>query len=199
MASLSHSSSFSSESEDIPVNHPFVSCFFEKLSEPWRILTTPFIRPEDLCTYKELGVSEIKLTDRFSSTDELVNRVEAYLKETYDGNLLDLLSFYPVKKDGSFKKRKLYIPKDKIKSLVKIGNFLKLSEAPEIYIDNKKLDGFLEFFIKNRVDCSDMACENCKWCQKNAEKSISYDKNKLLKFCKNLEAFNEKYLSLEDI
>jgi hypothetical protein len=145
------------------------------LNNPWKILTTPFIRPEDIHHYEKLGVSEIKLTDRFNSTETLIKKTKAYLDRSYDGNLLDLLSFYLLTKESSFKKRKLYIPKDKVLGIIDIEKRLKLSSTPELYIDNKKLDGFLDFFIKNNIDCTDRLCDKCNWCKNFSENSIKFN------------------------
>jgi collagenase-like PrtC family protease len=200
MNSLSHTSNNELIGQnDIPINYPLLSCFFEKLNNPWKILTTPFIRPEDIHHYEKLGVSEIKLTDRFNSTETLIKKTKAYLDRSYDGNLLDLLSFYLLTKESSFKKRKLYIPKDKVLGIIDIEKRLKLSSTPELYIDNKKLDGFLDFFIKNNIDCTDRLCDKCNWCKNFSENSIKFNKDEIDNFYNNFVKFNKDYISLNKI
>jgi len=198
MNSLSHTSNLE-ENSDIPINFPLLSCFYEKIREPWKILSTPFIRPEDVEYYEKIGIDEIKLTDRFNSTDTLVKKVEAYINGKYDGNLLDLLSFYLLVKDGSFKKRKLYIPKKMVSSILDIEKKLELSKSPSIYIDNEKLNGFLEFFKSNDIDCGNRVCKKCSWCIDYGKKSIKFHEKEIEEFYDRFLKFSKEFLSLRKI
>jgi collagenase-like PrtC family protease len=71
---------------------PFLMrCSHTFLSEPIEFLRSPFIRPEDVSGYGELGIDIIKLSDRTESTEFLVNTARAYAEGKYDGNLFDLI------------------------------------------------------------------------------------------------------------
>ncbi len=59
-------------------------------NEPYRILRSPFIRPEDTETYL-CHVDTIKLCGRTLGGDFLQNVIQAYIARRYEGNLLDLL------------------------------------------------------------------------------------------------------------
>lgn len=59
-------------------------------NEPYRILRSPFIRPEDMETYL-CHVDTIKLCGRTLGGNFLQNVITAYLARKYEGNLLDLL------------------------------------------------------------------------------------------------------------
>jgi collagenase-like PrtC family protease len=59
-------------------------------SEPWRFLSSPVIRPEDLHVYAPYGDS-FKIAGRACSTDEIVERVQAYVNQSYDGALQDIV------------------------------------------------------------------------------------------------------------
>ena len=65
-------------------------------------------------------------------------------------------------------------------------NYGRTMHLPKLYVDNKKLDGFLEHFIKNN-NCANSLCVNdiledgqtapnaCAHCSNWAKKVISYD------------------------
>jgi len=58
--------------------------------QPYRILRSPFIRPEDVVLYQQ-DVDVIKLCGRTLGGSFLQRVIIAYLQGKYDGNLLDLL------------------------------------------------------------------------------------------------------------
>lgn len=71
---------------------PFVTrCSLEYLNHPVQLLKSPFIRPEDVEEYHNLGVHHFKLSDRSESTEFLVKTATAYLQGEYHGNLFDLI------------------------------------------------------------------------------------------------------------
>lgn len=67
-----------------------VGCQEYFLNNPSQILTSPFIRPEDLSVYSEL-CDVIKLSGRTLSSANKTKILKAYISRAYDGNLLDLL------------------------------------------------------------------------------------------------------------
>ncbi len=59
--------------------------------DPVNLVRSDFIRPEDLDTYRELGVQRFKIVDRSCSTEALAERVKASTNRHWDGDLLRLL------------------------------------------------------------------------------------------------------------
>jgi hypothetical protein len=57
---------------------------------PHRILSSPFIRPEDMQRYKK-DADILKICGRTLGKDFLMRAVSAYVEEKYEGNLFDLL------------------------------------------------------------------------------------------------------------
>lgn len=57
---------------------------------PYRLLQSPFIRPEDIDLYL-YHVDTVKLCGRTLGPDFLMNTIKAYRARHYDGNLLDLM------------------------------------------------------------------------------------------------------------
>jgi len=71
---------------------PFLMrCSHAFLSEPMEFLRSPFIRPEDVSAYREVGIDVIKLSDRTEATEFLLQTARAYAGEHYDGNLFNLI------------------------------------------------------------------------------------------------------------
>lgn len=121
-------------------------------------LKTMFIRPEDLCKYGKIGISSFKITGRTGTTEYLKKIIEAYTSECWNGNLLAL-----------------WKPLETIRTKEK-----ELSFKHPIYIDNRKMDNFIDFWFNNLDhECSNELCGiTCKYCNE-------YSKNKLYSKSKN--------------
>ena len=123
-------------------DYPMGMCIASRKSKSvW--LKMNYIRPEDIKRYNEIGIDHFKLTGRTGSTAHLQEIMRAYMKESYDGNLLGLwkhLETIKEEKEESFR--------------------------PQVYIDNKKLDGFVDYWFENRNHiCANEICgETCKYC-----------------------------------
>jgi collagenase-like PrtC family protease len=71
---------------------PFLMhCSHTFLSNPVEFLRSPFIRPEDVPAYRQIGMDFIKLSDRTEGTAFLLQTAKAYAAGHYDGNLFDLI------------------------------------------------------------------------------------------------------------
>jgi len=67
-------------------------CIYEKLKDPALILkNSALIRPEDIKTYRKIGIDRFKITGRGYAQDTLLNRAKAYLRGSYKGNALDIM------------------------------------------------------------------------------------------------------------
>ncbi len=86
--------------------------------EPWRILASPWIRPEDIKFYEEIGINTFNLQAGDEEIEGLEDIVNAYIKGSYKGNLINLLRKKPFKTNG-------YINNDKLDSFLK-----KIMESP---------------------------------------------------------------------
>ncbi len=60
------------------------------MNQPWKIFSSPFIRPEDLHHYQDL-VQGVKLCGRSLGPKFLMEVIDAYIARSFDGNLLTLL------------------------------------------------------------------------------------------------------------
>jgi len=155
------------------------------LSNPVEILKSAFIRPEDLHYYEEAGVDYIKLVERSMTTEALARIVKAYTERSYDGNMMDLihgLSKYIVYNDGvNFWKKFKYILQPNKMNVFKVHKLVselneyrsrkEFNDSFDLYIDNKKLDGFLDYFHKGLCKRD---CKECSYCDVFAKKAVHY-------------------------
>jgi hypothetical protein len=81
-------------------------------TEPWRILSSPWIRPEDIKFYEEIGINVFNLQVGDEEIERLEDIVNAYIKRSYNGNLINLLRKKPSKTNS-------YINNDELASFLK--------------------------------------------------------------------------------
>ena len=136
----------------------------------------PWIRPEDVPFYKKIGIEHIKITERDFPTEILVKRVEAYSNHSYNGNLLDLIQGHGYILEGTELeplevKTEFANINEVVNEIFKVRGFKLERKYPQhVYIDNKKLDGFLEFFKQGKCKGN---CQNCNYCASISKKTIT--------------------------
>ncbi|WP_167957205.1 U32 family peptidase [Anaerosporobacter faecicola] len=121
-------------------------CIMKRVEDVGNLMRMNWIRPEDIKYYSEIGINNFKIQGRQAViTGDIVKTVESYFRQSFDGNLMELLdSFSPT------------------------NNF-------KIYMDNKKLDGFIKPFVEKDNFCKNN-CDNCNYCNKFIEDKIDYQK-----------------------
>ncbi len=197
-AGVSHSSTCDGTTTHNYIDYNVMNCYYRKMRNPANLIASDWIRPEDVHYYKEIcdeiGNQNlvIKLVERSKSTEFLSNLLDAFLHERYDGNLRELLNWMDEEQNG--KKRidaSGYIKAIKAGELDlrSINNYMKFFSLPDIQIDNKKLDGFIQHFI-NDYHCKEKICwmENeipkerddryCYYCAEWAKKAIQIPNEK---------------------
>jgi collagenase-like PrtC family protease len=180
-----HASQKKHVNDNFSFDYYLFTCAEKLLSNPVEILKSAFIRPEDLHYYEEAGVDNIKLVERSMTTDALARIVKAYTDRSYDGNMMDLihgLSKYIIynNKDRYWKGLKYLLQPSKINlfkahklvnQLHELRQEKAFNESFDLYIDNKKLDGFMDFFHKGHCHRD---CNICSYCDKFAAQAVSY-------------------------
>ncbi|MCU0287720.1 MAG: U32 family peptidase [Acidobacteria bacterium] len=139
------------QDNDIGVNYYEHRCVMQRHTNLSNLLRMCWVRPEDLSFYLDSGINHFKIQGRQAVLKgDPVKAVEAYFRESYDGDLMDLLYiFYPL---NSFR----------------------------IFMDNKKLDGFIKPFFQEENFCG-RDCAYCGYCDRFAEKVIDYGKAAAIK------------------
>jgi collagenase-like PrtC family protease len=171
------------------LDYCFFHCARKRLGDSSLYLRGVWIRPEDLSFYENLGYTSFKIVERSSPSQLLLTRVKAYSERSFDGNLMELVApvaqIKPQLSPSLFQYIQMILKMSKlqyvkIKSLLKIKKFAELimlhdfnKHTCPVYIDNKKLDGFLNEITKH-TDCT---CGNprCAICASWAPKAIEID------------------------
>lgn len=124
-------------------NYPMERCIQSRIN-PLTWLKALFIRPEDIEKYARIGINHFKITGRTGTTEYIISTAEKYIKKSSNGNLL-----------------KLWKPLESINS-----NTKEKEVNHHIFIDNKKLDNFIDFWFNNPDhECSNEICsETCNYC-----------------------------------
>jgi hypothetical protein len=115
--------------------------------------------------------------------------VSAYHQGKHDGNLLELFSSA---------KKKLFDPKKTVVAWkyffrpqhVNVFSLMRARRVfsdPGVFIDNRKLDGFLEYFWQGK--CPGACGRGCRYCEEVAERAMAIDEKKRKKVLKNAKAF----------
>ena len=159
------------------LDYHILNCRYKRLAEPVNFIRSEWIRPEDIPFYKNLGVDTIKLIDRRLSTEKILQITEAYLKQNYEGNLIDLLPIFQGRSFNIHKKRvrKIFFLGNIFSmNIFKILKYSKLFSKIDIKIDNKALNGFIE---KIPERCSPDLCPTCKLCLQTADRVVQIDPN----------------------
>lgn len=164
----SHSSSSFDTKGNFLLDYCALKCVDIKFSRTKELLKIPFIRPEDLKVYEDMGISSFEIMDRKKSTEWLVKVTNVYLNRSFRGNMMDLLPNPMLKEADSYttKPRMKYFIKPWHINVSKLKRFKDIS-LTQVEIPNDKLDGFIDFFKEN--DCDSLKCSECKYCEDKFE------------------------------
>jgi len=111
-------------------------CVLQQLRSIDNLMKLCWVRPEDIKYYTGIGIRYFKLQRRhtFVKGGDPVRTVKAYFAESFDGNLMDLLTMF-----------------------ARLTGFT-------VFVDNKKLEGFIKPFVEKenfcRYDCT--RCNYCE-------------------------------------
>lgn len=176
------------------VDYCMAKCFLARLIKPAEFIMSPWVRPEDIETYEKFGIKSIKLSGRRMPSDWLARCARAYLSREYNGNLIDLIY-----KHNSF----MYNFVNKYKK-----PYEKRLPPLKIELDNRLLQDFLIFFIKNKNPCS-YGCEKCHYCWDIAKTALKMDSTlvnqytarlrQIVKWLTKSNFIDENYLQLREM
>ncbi|MCP4348981.1 MAG: hypothetical protein GY795_26165 [Desulfobacterales bacterium] len=162
------------------VDYPFINCVLARLKEPVQIIKSPWIRPEDSYIYEEMGIEYLKLSGRIKSTEWLKQCIFAYAKRNFEGNVYRVID-----KQNLISSEFEYLT-DENEHLI----------PPSIYVDNGKLNNFLETIISKKVNCY-YDCDSCNLCKTFARKAVSFDKNEAEKYIQTLMNIKNRLSSFD--
>ncbi len=87
---FSHMTAFGSK-PNIFSDYYYEKCISFRVRYPELIIKSPWVRPEDLKVYEDIGIDVFKISGRANTVDWIIKCMRAYSSRSYDGNLMDLL------------------------------------------------------------------------------------------------------------
>jgi collagenase-like PrtC family protease len=157
-----HASMTGADDSGFGANYCLIKCAIEKLTDPVNLIKSRWIRPEDLSLYEAMGYETFKIAGREMDTPWLENAARAYSRRSLNGNLAEVLNGVAV--------------------LMSAG-------GPETrrlpFIDNRKLDGFLDHFRERRCR---RHCVGCAHCAAVAKEAVNLFRDENARFVETLSA-----------
>lgn len=153
---ICHACNRTKEESMLDNNYPMSYCMSARSSTPEAWLRMRWIRPEDQKIYREkTGINYWKVSGRTGTLEYMKFVLEAYMSETYDGNLLGLWKPLSSIFDGK----------------------TELKSKTDIDIPNKKLDGFIDKWMNgNGWECENHECGySCRYCEQFAKEHNLYE------------------------
>ena len=150
-------------------------CTMKRLESRAELIKMRWIRPEDVVYYKDVGIDMLKIIDRHSSTEALVERVKAYHERHFEGNLLDLIGQMANQKKSDLINLRQILDDGGREEADKLVDFLAALSIPvrDLFrVDNQRFpQDFLEGFRQR--DCSALACDRCGYCGRVADATVT--------------------------
>lgn len=195
--SASHASRTGGRESDFFIDYCGLSCAYLIMREPWRLISGAWIRPEDLHYYAKEGINSVKLAERDAKTEHIVRIVEAYTSARYEGNLMDLFVNSGKRLSTgrrNFWKRFAYFFRPTKVNVARLYRFLSCLPVSEpIFLDNRKLDNFLEFFTQGK--CIRTDCKDCGYCLKTAKEALRIPEEYRVRMIRLYEEFLDSSLN----
>jgi collagenase-like PrtC family protease len=173
---LGHSSQTFQQFERNYVDTCILNCSVIKFSNPAEILKCRWIRPEDLSIYEEIGITDFKIAGRRMTTNWILRSVKAFSSRKYNGNLVDIIQGFSMSHGGLEQKD----------PNIGISETLGKESKSKLYIDNTKLDGFIDFFKKQ--NCLAM-CNECNYCEEWAKKAVILNQDESSHYVESLNKY----------
>jgi len=172
---ISHASQSHHPLKGFGVDWSLINCRYKLFTQPEELIKAHWVRPEDLGYYENIGIDTFKILDRVQDTQNIIFILKAYLERKFDGNLIDLFFYIDKlpKKKAFFRGLKFFLHPLHI-NIFKFRKIKQLFSDIKIYADNRKLDGFLEYFFAGKCKYND-SCDGCDYCRSVAERAIHID------------------------
>jgi len=168
-----HASQTDHVTQGFYVDYCAIRCTMERLQDPSLLLSSRWIRPEDTKIYEDIGYDNFKLSGRRMSTNWIFRATSAYSRKEYNGSLSDIIdySLVGIEEDVRTLEFQTIV---RGATDIQSPNFMKLAQftPKRPYINNNKLDGFIDYFVDGK--CNGI-CDECNYCKEFAKKSLEED------------------------
>lgn len=172
---------YNHEAHDIPGNshqtihdYYYDRCHMQKARDLKNVIRLNWVRPEDLKYYLQTGIKYFKIQGRQNvEKGDPVKALEAYMKESYQGNLFDLIT--------------IFAPYTTFQP----------------YIDNKKLEGFVKTFFHDPYFCKNTCatCKYCEgYARKSMKvKEVEELNREALAYFEEIDGYKQELANAEEI
>lgn len=181
------------------IDYCTIRCNLLRMSSPIEYIKSGWIRPEDICHYEDVGINTLKIVGRQMQTEFILKIVNAYAKRRYDGNLLDLLpthqkSIMVGKRNPlSYLHKLKFFFRPQFVNIFRLQKVRKLFDEEGVYINNRALDGFLNYFIDGK--CNSACGSHCNYCNDIFSKAVSINSEYQDKLINSTESFLQELYS----
>ncbi|MFX0126246.1 MAG: U32 family peptidase [Candidatus Hodarchaeota archaeon] len=173
---LGHASQTHQQFDRNYIDTCILNCSTIKFSDPTEVIKARWIRPEDLIHYEKIGIDKFKIAGRRMSTEWIVRSVKAFSSRKYDGNLIDIIQGFSM----SFGNLEQKDPN------LKLGETISKESKSKLFIDNSKLNGFIDFFKEQ--NCIAM-CNECNYCEEWAKKAIFLNQEESTRYVQAIQNY----------
>jgi len=139
------------------------NCILTRILNPEEFLKACWIRPEDIAYYRNLGITNFKISGRSKSPQWTKRCLSAYIKGSYDGNVMELFGTTPPKFE------------DNSEHLFSIDN-----KALQLYFDN------------HPMNCDERSCKECGYCKESVVRLFKSGGLTLNKICGDYEIAEDR-------
>ena len=179
---LGHASQTYQQFERRYIDTCVLNCSIIKFTNPTEVIKCRWIRPEDLSHYEAIGINSFKIAGRMLPTSWIVRSVKAFSSRKYDGNLIDIIEGFSMAMGDTYKN----VPQEGFKET------LGKESKSKLFIDNTKLNGFIDFFKKQ--NCVAM-CDDCNYCTEWAKKAVHLEKEEAGKYVESIKGYMKDILT----
>jgi len=173
------------------MDYCMMRCIPTNLTNSKELIKARWIRPEDIHYYEEIGISRFKISNRVGPIHLGSNCLKAYSSRKCD-DIARLLTPLSLNLEKPAIERLVGFTEEEWEKVVKIWDV----RPPKIHIDNKQLEGFIDYF-KNGLCYGQCDEGGCTYCAQVAEKVVRVDTEAVNEYAQMVQQLLEPLLSLK--
>ena len=172
------------------LDYCMAKCIPLKMIHPEEIIKAPWIRPEDIDEYENIGIHRFKISNRVGPRRIGLSSLKAY-STGHCENLADLLTPLSLEIEEPPKTSRL----DSFSELEweQVISIWALP-SPSVHIDNCGLDGFIDYFKTGK--CYGQCGVGCDYCKEIAERVVKIDYQEVEKYVLTIRKLLQPLMAL---
>lgn len=187
---VGHSGQEGHELHGYYVDYCMMRCIPIHNTRPKELIKARWIRPDDIHEYEEVGISRFKISNRVGPIKLGLACLKAYSSRQCD-NMADLITPLSLNLEKPKGDRLPGFSNAEWEQMMQIWTI----RPPDIYIDNRELNGFLDYFKKG--NCYGQCDEGgCTYCAEVAKRVVKIDASAANKYAKTVDQIIAPILTL---